>query len=279
MLISTKFVMLTQEASTFRIIINTAMSLEIDKRKIIHYDAWSSLRSFTAARIALGRTGISVPLSESLQFKMAHAHARDAVYSVLDEESLINALEETKQSYFVLHSTATNRNEYLQRPDLGRRLDDESVQLLQNFNSKGFDAVIIIADGLSATGINTHAIPVFKLLTEKLAAANISVSPVCIVQQGRVAIADETGELLKAKLSLILIGERPGLSSPDSMGAYLTYDPKVGLTDESRNCISNIRPEGLNYTLAAETIFYLINESRRLKISGIKLKDNARLLY
>lgn len=254
------------------------MSSEIEKSRTVQPDAWSSLRSFTAARIALGRTGISVPLKESLQFKMAHAHARDAVFSVLDENALINALEKMNQPYFVLHSKAKDRTEYLHRPDLGRRLNDSSLETLLTCNSKGFDVAIVIADGLSAIGINIHAIPVFKLLTEKLIAVNISFAPVCIVKQGRVAIADKIGELLRAKLSLMLIGERPGLSSPDSMGAYLTYAPKIGLTDESRNCVSNIRPEGLNYEAAANKIFYLINESLRLKLSGVTLKDNSKMI-
>jgi ethanolamine ammonia-lyase small subunit len=254
------------------------MPFEIKKSKAIQPDVWSSLRSFTAARIALGRTGISVPLKESLQFKMAHAHARDAVFSVLDENELTNTLEEMNQPWFFLHSKAKDRNEYLRRPDLGRRLNNSSLEQLQTCNSRSFDVVIVVADGLSAMGINTHAMQVFRLLAKKLVSANISFAPVCIIKQGRVAIADEIGELLKAKLSLILIGERPGLSSPDSMGAYLTYNPKVGLTDESRNCISNIRPEGLNYQAAADKIFYLIQESLRLKLSGVKLKDNSELI-
>jgi len=254
------------------------MQSEIKKSKTVQPDAWSSLRSLTAARIALGRTGTSIPLKESLLFKMAHAHARDAVFSVIDKGSIINALEEMNQPYLVLNSKAKDRNEYLHRPDLGRRLNDHSLEKLLTYNRKGFDVAIMIADGLSAIGINTHAIRVFKMLAEKLGAANISSAPACIVQQGRVAIADEIGELLKVKLSLILIGERPGLSSPDSMGAYLTYNPKIGLTDESRNCISNIRPEGLNYAAAVDKIFYLIKESLRLKLSGVRLKDNANLI-
>jgi len=254
------------------------MSSKIEKIKSVQNDAWSSLRVFTAARIALGRAGVSMPLKESLQFKMAHAHARDAVFSVLDENGLINALEIIHQQYFLLYSKANDRNEYLHRPDLGRRLDNDSTNQLETYTTKEFDVAVVIADGLSATAINVHAIPVFKLLKEKFIASNISFAPVFIVKEGRVAIADEIGALLKCKLSLILIGERPGLSSPDSMGAYITYDPKPGLTDESRNCISNIRPEGLNYQTAADKIFFLIKESFRLKLSGVKLKDNTSLL-
>src|SRR6476620_10705531 len=140
------------------------MSSEIKKKKNIQIDAWSSLRSFTAARIALGRTGISVPVKESLEFKMTHAHARDAVYSTLDEGKLVDELEKMHQSYFVLHSRAKDRDEYLLRPDSGRRLDRRSVERLATYHSKGFDVAIIIAGGLSAIGINAHAIPVLKLL-------------------------------------------------------------------------------------------------------------------
>jgi ethanolamine ammonia-lyase small subunit len=140
------------------------MSSEIEKSKTVQPDAWSSLGSFTAARIALGRTGISIPLKESLQFKMAHAHARDAVFSMLNEDAIIDALEEMNQPFFVLHSKAKDRNEYLHRPDLGRRLSHPSLEKLHIYNSKGFDVAIVIADGLSSTGIDTHALPVFKLL-------------------------------------------------------------------------------------------------------------------
>jgi ethanolamine ammonia-lyase small subunit len=136
----------------------------------------------------------------------------------------------------------------------------------------------VLADGLSATAINSHAIPVLKILLPLFESARLSVAPVCMVQEGRVAIGDECGHLLKAKLVIVLIGERPGLSSPDSLGAYLTYRPALGLTDESRNCISNIRPEGLNYPAAAEKIFFLCNESLRLQLSGVGLKDNGGLL-
>ncbi|HRH60047.1 MAG TPA: ethanolamine ammonia-lyase subunit EutC [Chitinophagaceae bacterium] len=241
-------------------------------------DSWASLKSYTAARIALGRTGVSVPLDESLQFKMAHAHARDAVYSILQKENLIEALQQFQLAVFSLHSKAKDRQEYLQRPDYGRRLNDDSANHLQQFKSEGYNICITVADGLSATAINEHAVAVLRELIPELQKNNFTIAPLCLVQQGRVAISDETGFLLKAKISLILIGERPGLSSPDSMGAYLTYKPQLGLTDESRNCISNIRPEGLQYNLAAEKIFYLIKESLRLKISGVGLKDNAGLL-
>jgi ethanolamine ammonia-lyase small subunit len=243
------------------------------QQQIVTPDPWADLKAFTAARIALGRTGNAEPLQAMLQFKLAHANARDAVYAVLEQQELLNELQALHQPAFLLHSQAGNRHEYLQYPDRGRRLNGQSVNQLKEFNSTGYDVCLVVADGLSATAINNHAIAVLKLLLPKVEKAGLSVAPVCIVQEGRVAIGDETGWLMKAKLVAVLIGERPGLSSPDSLGVYLTYGPAPGLTDESRNCISNIRPEGLNHTAAAEKIFFLINESLRLKLSGVGLKD------
>lgn len=230
-------------------------------------DPWHQLKAFTAARIALGRTGTAMPLAEVLRFKLAHAHARDAVYSALDIPALSNQAWEVN----VLHSKAADRSEYLQRPDKGRQLNERTL------TPANTDIGIILVDGLSATAVNHHAIPVLDYLYPMLLAKKISCAPVQLVQQGRVAIGDEIGELLGVKLALVLIGERPGLTSPDSLGAYLTWQPRSGLTDESRNCISNIRPEGLPYKLAAEKMFYLINEALRLHLTGVMLKDNYTL--
>lgn len=248
------------------------------KKISIQQDPWSSLKEYTGARIALGKTGAALPLRALLDFKLAHAHARDAVYSLLNKEFFINELTAMQLPYFVLHSRANTRHKYLQRPDFGRQLHNDSNKQLTSFESTGHDIVITIADGLSATAVNDHAIPLIKRLIPLLLQAKFSIAPVCIVEQGRVAVADETGSLLKAKMSLILIGERPGLSSHDSLGAYLTYEPSAGTTDERRNCISNIRPEGMSVEHAAEKIYYLINESLRLKLSGVQLKDNMGLL-
>lgn len=247
------------------------------KKNIVEEDNWQTLKAFTAARIALGRTGTSIPLKETLQFKLAHAHARDAVYSTLNEMELIKGLQQFNLPVHVLHSKAKDRHEYLQRPDLGRLLTDLSIGHLKD-GANGFDIALMLADGLSATAINKHAVPLLQLLMPLLLQANFSLSPINIVHQGRVAIGDEIGSLQQAKISLVLIGERPGLSSSDSMGAYLTYEPSIGMTDESRNCISNIRTEGLSYQTAALKIFYLIKESLRLKISGVALKDDEGLL-
>ena len=248
------------------------------ERHIVQADPWSDLKEYTAARIALGRTGTAEPLQALLQFRLAHANARDAVYAVLDQPMLLNELRSLQQASFSLQTQAASRSEYLQYPDKGRRLHVQSNSQLTEFNSTGYDLCLVLADGLSATAINSHAIPVLKLLLPLFGKAGLSVAPVCIVQEGRVAIGDECGHLLKAKLVVVLIGERPGLSSPDSLGVYLTWGPTPGLTDEARNCISNIRPEGLNYPAAAHKIFYLISESLRLQLSGLGLKDNGKLI-
>ncbi|QMU28091.1 ethanolamine ammonia-lyase subunit EutC [Adhaeribacter radiodurans] len=242
-------------------------------------DPWVSLRAFTDARIALGHAGVSEPLKPSLQFKLAHAHARDAVFSELNTSELIHALE-TKFALpvYLLKSQVINRQEYLQRPDWGRKLNLESLQQLTKLAAPVADIALILADGLSAEAINVNALPLLQVLIPGLRAAGISLSPVTVVQQARVAISDEIGAALNAKVALILIGERPGLSSPDSMGAYFTYQPQPGLTDESRNCLSNIRPAGLTYAVAAEKLLYLIKESLRLQLSGFRLKDTENLL-
>jgi ethanolamine ammonia-lyase small subunit len=240
-------------------------------------DPLSSLREFTAARIAIGRVGNSIPLKQSMEFKLAHAHARDAVYSVLDIDGLINKLKLFELPVLHLHSQAATRQKYLKRPDLGRRLSNESKEHLTGQLTSP-DVAIIVVDGLSATAVNENALSLLKILFPMLTAAKINIAPICLVEQGRVAIGDDIAHGLNAKLSVLLIGERPGLSSADSMGAYLTYNPQPGLTDESRNCISNIRREGLNYKKAAGKIFYLINEAFKRKISGVALKDNAGLL-
>lgn len=239
-------------------------------------DPWHGLRKFTNARIALGRTGVSIPTKENLQFKIAHAFARDAVFAVMDVGALQDGLEEL-HPFMSLHSQAADRHQYVQRPDLGRKLNEASIDYVSSFAGT-YDVCINVADGLSATAINHHALPLLSILIPKLKDAVYRLSPVCLIEQGRVAISDETGMSIGARVSLILIGERPGLSSPDSMGAYLTYEPAIGNTDEKRNCISNIGPGGLHYEAAADKLLYLISESLRLQLSGVQLKDNSGLL-
>jgi ethanolamine ammonia-lyase small subunit len=246
------------------------------RHTVIQPDPWASLKAFTPARIALGRTGTAIPLQEVLQFRMAHAHARDAVYSLLNTDTLIAQLQSLQLPVNLLHSQAADRYEYLQRPDKGRKLHTDSIGLLTSLADSPIQqsVSIVLADGLSATAINNNALPLLELLLPMLQQATIPLAPLSIVQQARVAIGDEIGSLLKAELVVVLIGERPGLSSPDSLGVYLTYRPQPGLTDEARNCISNIRPEGLSYQAAATKLFYLIRESFRLQLSGVSLKDN-----
>jgi len=239
-------------------------------------DHINPLKAFTNARIGLGLAGASVPYKHLLEFKLAHAHARDAVYSVLDSHGLTAKLKAFELPVLHLYSRADNRSKYLHRPDFGRKLNKASIAVLKD--QPVADVVIIVADGLSAMAVNQHTNGLLKLLIPELLAAGISIGPICLVEQGRVAIGDDIGHHLKAKLSLLLIGERPGLSAADSVGAYLTYKPTPGLTDESRNCVSNIRPAGLNYKRAADKLFYLIQESLSRKLSGVHLKDNTGLL-
>jgi ethanolamine ammonia-lyase small subunit len=230
-----------------------------------------SLREFTPARVDLGRTGHSLPTSELLDFQLAHARARDAVHLPLDVRSMILELKQKNIPCVALASEANDRFTYLHRPDLGRRLNSESRERLAPLKSD-YDAAFVIADGLSALAVHRHAVPLLELVHSKL---DWNIAPVTIVELGRVAIGDEIGELLGARLAVILIGERPGLSSPDSLGIYLTWQPRPGRTDAERNCISNIRTEGLSYDLAANKLLFLMNESRRLKLSGVHLKERA----
>ncbi|UVJ43478.1 ethanolamine ammonia-lyase subunit EutC [Pseudomonas sp. LS1212] len=241
---------------------------------------WLELRRLTPARIALGRTGTSLPTSAQLDFQYAHAQARDAVHLPFDHAGLSAQLSERGRDSLLLHSAAHNRDSYLQRPDLGRRLHEDSALQLREYakaNPGGVDLAIVIADGLSALAVHRHAVPFLTRMEEQSQAEGWSMSPVILVEQGRVAVADEIGELLGARMVVILIGERPGLSSPDSLGLYFTYNPRVGLTDAYRNCISNVRLEGLSYGMAAHRLLYLMREACRRQLSGVNLKDEAQV--
>jgi ethanolamine ammonia-lyase small subunit len=221
------------------------------------------LRSFTPARVALGRTGHSVPTTELLRFQLDHARARDAVYETLDPASL-------GVPHILLRSAAPDRMTYLRRPDLGRKLSADS-----QLERGDYDAAIVIADGLSAPAVHHHAVPLFDALR---LGDDWRLAPLTVVLQGRVAIGDEIGERLGARMVVVLIGERPGLTSPDSLGIYLTWDPRPGRTDAERNCISNVRTEGISYELAAHKLRFLMTEARTRKLSGVGLKEDARLL-
>ena len=256
------------------------MSVDMDKPPVDPQNPWLQLRRLTPARIALGRTGTSMPTSAQLDFQLAHAQARDAVHLPFDHAAISAQLNQRARQSLLLRSAATDRHSYLQRPDLGRKLSDESAQTLREHaqaNPGGVDLVIVVADGLSALAVHRHTLPFLERMEEQIQAEGWSVSPVILVEQGRVAVGDEIGELLGAKMVVILIGERPGLSSPDSLGLYFTYNPKVGLTDAYRNCISNVRLEGLSYGMAAHRLLYLMREACRRQLSGVHLKDEAQV--
>lgn len=244
-------------------------------------DVWEELRRFTSARIGVGRCGGSLPTRELLRFELDHARAVDAVFAALDPTALAKDLESQGVECICLHSRAKDRTDFLHRPDLGRRLDEgASLQLSTVRNTKGrVDVLFILTDGLSALAVHRHAPPLLEELLPRLREAGLAVGPIALVEQGRVAIQDEIGALMKARLAVSLIGERPGLGAPDSLGAYLVHGPKLGNTDADRNCVSNIRPEGLSYAAAAETLRFLILEALRVGLSGVKLKDTRSLTF
>jgi ethanolamine ammonia-lyase small subunit len=249
-----------------------------ERRALREEDPWRELTRYTQARIGLGRAGSSLPTRALLEFQLAHARARDAVRHALDTGELTRQLRERGWEAWVLHSAAPDRETYIQRPDLGRILDEVSTSLLRSHQPASYDAVFIVADGLSACAIERHAAALLDHMRPMLTDAQWHIAPVCIVGQGRVAIGDEIGALLGAKVGVMLIGERPGLSSPDSLGIYLTWDPLPGRTNAQRNCISNVRPQGLSYELAARKLFYLMTTARQRRLSGVELKDDAPML-
>jgi ethanolamine ammonia-lyase small subunit len=248
---------------------------------------WSALRQFTDARIALGRAGVSLPTHAHLEFQLAHANARDAVHLALDTETMARNIDASTPQVgapcMVLQSAAANRAQYLQRPDYGRKLSAESSERLQALrvtqklqpDDRPYDLALVVVDGLSALAMEQNALPLINALLPLLAKEDWKLAPVCVVSQGRVAVGDEVGQLLGAKLVVVLIGERPGLSSPDSMGLYLTWMPSVGLTDAARNCISNVRPAGVPYDESAYKLHYLLSNARNRALSGVALKDET----
>jgi ethanolamine ammonia-lyase small subunit len=236
---------------------------------------WSVLRRHTPARIGLGRSGISQPTAPQLDFQLAHAQARDAVHRPLDHEAVDAAVRALGLPTLTLHSAAADRHVYLQRPDLGRRLDEASTARLASFTADDrADLALVVADGLSALAIERHAAPFIAEL-QRVLARDWRWAPVVIVRQARVAIGDPIGEALGARLVVVLIGERPGLSSPDSMGVYVTWAPRAGRVDAERNCISNVRPEGLPLPVAAGRLAWLLGEARSRQLTGVELKDDS----
>lgn len=228
-----------------------------------------SLRTFTNARVDLGRVGDSVPTGALLDFRLAHAKARDAVHLPIDSLSLAQEFAAAGWDSVILASQARTRKEYLLRPDLGRLLSEDSQAELER-KHLAMPLLFCVTDGLSAAAIHRHS----KALLELLKPA----SPIIIIEHARVAIGDQIGALVKAEICILLIGERPGLSSPDSLGVYITYRPKPGRTDAERNCISNVHHQGLSYELAAQKVEYLVHEARVRKLTGVELKERAGLL-
>ena len=244
-------------------------------------DPWTALRALTPARIALGRAGGSLPTAEVLGFSAAHAAARDAVWTGLDLDRLEADLRPLGLPVLRLSTLAPDRATYLRRPDLGRRLDEPSLARLSGAApADGFDVdvVIVIGDGLSATGVQSHGPALAIDLAGRLRERGFRLGPVAVVRQARVAVEDPVGAALRARAAVILLGERPGLGSPDGVGAYLVLGPRPGRTDAERNCVSNIRAGGLPLAVAAELLAWLLGESLRRGLSGVELKDERGLL-
>jgi ethanolamine ammonia-lyase small subunit len=232
---------------------------------------WPLLRTYTPARVGLGKTGVSLPTARHLEFQLAHALARDAVYTRLETDALAAALEARGFSALRVHSAATDRTTYLRRPDLGRKLDAASRSALEALRPASAGIVFAVADGLSATAVNEYAVNTIAAALAEASARDRAAARIVLVEQGRVAIGDEIGEILGAQIVVVLIGERPGLSAHDSMGAYLTWLPRTGTADAARNCISNIRDEGLPHSEAALQIAALIAAARLHRCTGVAL--------
>ena len=233
--------------------------------------AWTPMRALTAARIGLARTGASLGTLPLLEFRLAHARARDAVHHGLTAPP---ALEALGLPVITVRSQAADRRSYLMRPDLGRTLDAASVSALATCAGE-YDLAIVVADGLSALAVERHAEPVLAALLPALRASGWALAPLSVAYQARVAAGDAVARALGAGAVLVLIGERPGLSAPDSLGAYLTWAPAAGTTDADRNCVSNIRPDGLGYQDAAWRLAFLLNRMRAIGGSGVGLKDES----
>ena len=250
-------------------------SLSTENNHILEQDCWSELRQFTDARIALGRTGASLPTDEVLRFTLSHARAKDSIHTPFDREAVSMKLHQMGLECLNVSSAAPNRAVYLTRPDLGRKLCEESRERLEALDSSPVDIALVIGDGLSSKAVHKQAVPLISNLLPYLKVLGLSTAPIVLAEQSRVALGDEIGALLKAKLVAILIGERPGLSSPDSLGVYITWNPYVGRLESDRNCISNVRPEGLSHAKAAFKMAWLIENAFRLAKTGIELKDQS----
>ena len=257
-----------------------------DAANIAKPNAVLNLRGLTAARVALERTGVSLTTRHALEFSLAHAQARDAVHTSLAVPSLMAALRERDLVALAVRSAVSNRTEYLRRPDLGRTLAESSATALAGNDRKGgrqgAAISVILADGLSALAVERHALPLLDALlpllrpnTAATTEAGWTLAPVVVAEQARVALGDEIGVALAANVTVMLIGERPGLSSPASLGAYITWAPRRGRTDAERNCVSNIHTDGLGYADAARKIAWFVNEGRQLGRTGVELRDSG----
>lgn len=246
--------------------------------ELVPPDPWTAWRRHTPARIALGRSGVSVPTAELLAFGAAHAAARDAIHTQLDVDALVDELDGQGWSCVRVSSQAglddATRQTYLRRPDLGRRLADAGAAALDGLAKGAVDIAFVVGDGLSSLAVQRHAAPLLATVRERLGDRH-TLAPLVVATQARVALADGIGERLQARLTVMLIGERPGLSSPDSLGAYLTFGPRTGRTDADRNCLSNIREAGLGYAEAADRLCWLIAAAFERSLSGVRLKDDS----
>ena len=244
-------------------------------------DPWANLKQFTDARIGLGRSGSAMPTREVLNFALSHAMARDAVTTPIDWTPIETGLADLGLSTLRVASAANDRSEYLRRPDLGRKLSDHSREALvraSELEAERPDLVVVVGDGLSSMAISANTVQYLKALLPHVVKAGWRLSPVLLADDARVALGDEAGEILGGKAVLVLIGERPGLSSPDSLGIYLTFSPRVGIKDADRNCISNIRPRGLSYEEGAFKTAWLLREAFRRGLTGVNLKDESQFL-
>jgi ethanolamine ammonia-lyase small subunit len=233
------------------------------------------LRELTPARVALGRAGSGMPTAAMLDFTLAHARARDAVHAGFDVSAILSGLSDLGLEAVAVHSRAESRQDYLRRPDHGRTLDPESRHLLASRSGGACRLAIVIGDGLSPTAVNAHAVHVVRSLIPRLAAETIEIGHAVVASGARVALGDEIGAIIGARMMVMLIGERPGLSAPDSLGAYLTFAPRPGVTDSERNCVSNIHGAGLGYDEAAFRIAWLIREGLARQVTGVALKDES----
>jgi ethanolamine ammonia-lyase small subunit len=233
------------------------------------------LQDLTPARVGLGRAGASMPTKALLEFTLDHARARDAVHAAFDVPALISGLNDLGLAAFDVSSRASNRKDYLRRPDLGRALDPASQQLLARGKASSCQLAIVIGDGLSPTAVKAHAIELIRSLVARLAVERIEIGHAVVASGARVALGDEIGAILGARMIVMLIGERPGLSAPDSLGAYLTFAPRPGRTDAERNCVSNIHGSGLGYDEAAFKMAWLIREGLAREVTGVALKDDS----